>query len=180
MNLPSFVKRTSAFDRQAAGQLGALHAAGASNDTVFTVTMNEPLEELRLHPFDRLNRSGNVRPIWMIDPINKDVARWPNRFARLAEASWAKGRGVWVEKFALASRPADSLLWVEGDTPNVHWPDVPGFFSRIDFDREIGGPNGFVRVARSAGNKARFQALAAASQEETPRHASATLHGTGQ
>jgi hypothetical protein len=165
VNLPGFTGGENGWRKQAAAQVTQLRAEAAPSDAVFTVTMAEPLEELRTHPFDPLNRAGAIEANWIIEPINVDAAHWPGRFAKLAESNWAFGRSVWVERAAMEDRPRPNLLWVEGDNPKVHWRDVPVFFRGLQLDADTGGPDGFVRVAHSPANEAKLREAEAAGAE---------------
>lgn len=158
-NLRAFVSPDSGYHAQAAAQLAALRANASSSDAVFIVTMAEPLEDLSLHPFDPLNRYNPVSPHWLIDGMRADLPQWRSRFGRSVESDWEQGRAVWVEKAALADTPPDSLYWTEGDNQTVLWRDIPAFFRTLEFDRDTGGANGFLRLTRSPANQARFRAL---------------------
>jgi len=158
-NLRAFVSPDTGYHAQAAAQVAALHANASSSDAVYTVTMAEPLEDLSLHPFDPLNRAQPASPNWIIDGMRSDLSQWRSRFARLVESDWAQARAVWVEKAALADAPPGSLDWVEGDEQTIRWRDVPAFFHELEFDRAIGGADGFLRLAPSAANQARFRGL---------------------
>jgi hypothetical protein len=164
LNLHGFVASGSGYHDQAEAQLANWHANASPGDALFTVTMVEPLEELSLHPFDPLNRTGAVRPLWLLDAMHTDLPQWRSRFARLTESSWMGGHAVWVENAVLADRPADSLLWTEGDNQTVLWRDIPAFFRTLDFDRNAGPANGFLRIAHSDANQARLHALEAADR----------------
>jgi len=142
---------------EAAAQLSGLRNGAAPDDTVFTLTSMEPLDELILHPLHWLNRGNAIHLYWLIDGIRADAPWWRSRFARLAEASWAEGRGVWVERAAVGDAPTESSLWVEGDNPKVHWADLPAFFRGLEFDGDTGGPTGFLRVAAAMPNRLRLQ-----------------------
>ena len=166
MNAPSFVDAISGWHREAQAEAGEFRAAAAPNDALVALLINEPIVDLPTdHAFDRLNRAGAVRSMWALDLMDVHAERWPGRVARFVTENWAEGRGAWVEKAALADRPANRLLWVEGDNPRVHWRDVPAFFRTLEFDKDSGGRDGFLRIAHSAGNEKLFQKLAAARVE---------------
>jgi hypothetical protein len=160
-NFPSFVGASSRVHQQLVTQLTEFRGSATPGDAVISVTMAEPLEQLIQRPFDPLNRAGELHTLWAVDVMSGAAgAQWASRVARFALASWDNGEAVWVEKAALAGAPADRLLWVEGDNPNVHWRDVPSFFRTFEFDKDSGGTDGFLRLSRSAGNEARLAGLA--------------------
>lgn len=162
MNAPTFIDAFSGWRRPAQAQAGEFRAAAAPDDALIALLITEPLVDLANdHPFDSLNRAGAIRSWWALDLMDNRAQLWPDRVARFVMANWAGGHAAWVEKAALADRPADRLLWVEGDNPQVHWRGVPAFFRTLDFDKDSGSPDGFLRIAHSAGNEVLFQKLAA-------------------
>jgi hypothetical protein len=162
MNAPNFVNAFSGWRYEAQAQAGGFRAAASPDDALVALLITEPIVDLPTdHAFDRLNRPTAIRSMWALDLMNAHAEQWPGRVARFVMENWAEGHGAWVEKAALADRPADRLLWVEGDNPRVHWRDVPAFFRTLEFDKNSGGGDGFLRIAHSAGNEALFQKLAA-------------------
>jgi hypothetical protein len=161
LNLPAFAWGTGDFHNEAASQLTKLRLYAKRDAAVFTITLAEPLQQLVLHPFDDANRGGDVRAMFVIDPMSADLAHWQNRFARAVESEWAHGRAVWIERYALDDQPADTLLWTEGDNPAVHWRDIREFFRTVEFDGDTGGGDGFLRVSRSPQNEMLLRDLSA-------------------
>jgi hypothetical protein len=122
--------------------------------------MQEPLQQLSQHPFDPLSQAGAIDTFWAVNEMDSNARMWPARVSRFVLHLWSQGKAAWVEKLMLADAPGDSLLWVEGDNPQLHWKDVPAFFRRLEFDRDTGGADGFLRIARSPNNEALFRGLA--------------------
>jgi len=161
LNWPAFAERSSLLHRQVSERLKGFRANAGPDDAIITVMPTEALEDVDLLVFDPLNRPKGTRLIWAVNTMSAEAARWPVRLARSVEANWADGRDLWVEKTALGAQPADSLLWVEGDNPDLHWRDVPIFFRSLAFDRDTGGAEGFLRISRSQNNQERLAVLAA-------------------
>jgi len=160
LNWPAFAERSSALHRRVSERLKGFRANAGPDDAIITVMPTEPLEDVDLLVFDPLNRPKGTRLVWAVNPMSAEAARWPVRLARSVEENWADGRNLWVEKTALGAQPADSLLWVEGDNPDLHWRDVPIFFRSLEFDRDIGGAEGFLRISRSQNNQERLAVMA--------------------
>ncbi len=160
MNYHGLIVMYRDWHRQVIAQANGFRAIASQDDMPIVVNIQEPLEQLGQHPFDPLNRSGRLNVFWAVSEMDANARLWPVRVARYVLDLWSHGNAAWVEKLALADTPADSLLWVEGDNPQLHWRDVPAFFRRLDFDRDTGGADGFLRIARSAKNEALFRSLA--------------------
>ena len=71
--------------------------------------------------------------------------------------AWRVGGEAWLSKRFLATNPEREWGWVERDHPSVQWPDVTQFFTLLDKDSDLGGPDGFVRIAEDSKNKLRLQ-----------------------
>ena len=158
MNFSNLVQAYPRWRQQVARQVAEFHSSAAPDDAALIVTMLEPLQQLPQHPFDPLNRAGGMDISVALG--NTDVPTWQAGVAQFVLAAWAQGKAAWVEKAALADAPAERLLWVEGDSPNLHWRDVPSFFHSLAFDKETAGADGFQRISRTAGNEALLRRLA--------------------
>ena len=167
MNGPTFIGRFSQWHQVVAEQVTEFRSIAAPGDALLGVLLSEPIIDLATqHPFDSLNRPREIPSTWAVDLMNVHAAQWPTRVARFVLDNWREGRATWLEKAALADAPSDRLLWAEGDNPNVRWRDVPAFFRTLEFDRESSGADGFVRIAQSAGNEARFRGLTEGTESE--------------
>jgi len=160
MNYRGMVGMYRDWHRHVTSQAGELRASTSPGDGQILVNMQEPLQQVGQHPWDPLNRAGTINVFWAVNEMDVNARLWPARVARHVLDLWSEGRAAWVEKLAMADTPDDSLLWVEGDNPQLHWRDVPSFFRRLEFDRDTGGADGFVRIAHSANNEALFRSLA--------------------
>ena len=161
MNLSAFEPKFSGAYRNALAQLTLIRQNAAPGDILATVTMSEPLVQFpNDHPFDNSNRAGTFQTYWVIDTRAADAVRWPARFAHMALEAWDGGHNIWVEKAALAPRPMERLAWTEGDNQDVPWRNVPVFFRSLEYDIDIGGANGFLRLSGSPANRAHLRAVA--------------------
>ena len=103
-------------------------------------------------PFHPLNRDP-LRVFDIIEPSSVRVPTWRQEFATEALAAWAESGDVWLTKRALAYQPRREWAWAEGVDPRVAWKELPEFFSRLEIAADVGGEDGFVRLAPSAANQ---------------------------
>ena len=105
-------------------------------------------------PFDPAVRRTSLPVYDVVQVSNARVLTWRREFAQKALHSLDQGQAVWVSKRLLAERPEPSWGWTEGDDPNVSWKDLRPFFSRLNYSEDVGGSDGFLRLAASDENKA--------------------------
>ena len=103
-------------------------------------------------PFNPLNREP-LHLFDIIEPSSTRVPTWRQEFATQALGAWAQSGDIWVTKRVFAPRPKPSWSWAEGLQGSVPWTDFPAFFSRFEIAQEIGGEDGFVRLAPSQANR---------------------------
>ncbi len=116
-------------------------------------TNQDALEEtLNRLAFDDINRPAPFPVYDIIEPASSRILTWRQDVAARTLTVWSNGGDVWVSKRVWSSRPQASWNWVEGDNPRVSWIDLPRFFSILNTDAESGGPDGFLRLARSDAN----------------------------
>jgi hypothetical protein len=157
VNLSVFEPALSADYRQSEAQLKDLRQFARPQDAFVAMTQVEPIIEwVAGHPFDRNNRECALQMDWAVSPMEAGVSRWRNRLARRALEDWSHGWDVWVEKSAMADRPNEASLWVEGDNPAIHWRDLPAFFRGLDFDTQTRRADGFMRLAHTQANQSRL------------------------
>jgi hypothetical protein len=134
--------------------------ADGSAWTVYTLNVRDDIVAL-YDPNDRsLDSIPRVRPL--IPTLAPEIADWRGGFARTMLGTWNSGGEVWVSKRAWASRPQRQWFWVEGDDRHVHWKDIGAVLSRFKIDSEVGGRDGFNRIADTPENRAGAAALKAA------------------
>jgi hypothetical protein len=115
-------------------------------------------------PFHPLNPLGNGNPMqfyFLTEAGNVNSARWRQNFADHGRKAWQDDGDVWISKRMLAARPQADWNWVEGDDPYLRWRDISGFFTPFALDGDVGGPDGFVRIAHTPQNQQRLDAAAA-------------------
>jgi len=158
VNGPAFLTGISGWRQEAARRAAEFHTAAARGDALVGIVITEPIIDVPAELYGSLNRDGAIlHRTWAVDVINAHATQWPSRVAQFMLSNCTEGRATWVEKAGLASTPADRLVWVEGDNPQIHWGDVPAFFRTFEYDRDSGGKDGFVRIACSASNKERLR-----------------------
>jgi hypothetical protein len=84
---------------------------------------------------------------------NERVFQWRRAFADKVIDGWTTSGEVWVSVRLLSAVPRADWGWVEGDDSAIHWREIPGFFARLDFNRQIGGDDGFLRLPQSGRNR---------------------------
>jgi hypothetical protein len=84
---------------------------------------------------------------------------WRPDLAKRILAVWDKDGDVWIAKRLLAEKPQPEWNWVEGDDPELSWRDLSAFFRALDTDADVGGADGFGRVAPSSANRQRLSKI---------------------
>jgi hypothetical protein len=98
-------------------------------------------------PFDPENRENALPLYHVIDPAFKGVGEWKSASSCRIMQAWNAGGQAWLSKRLVAPRPEPDWEWVEGDVDIVHWSDLPAFFKQLDTNEDLGGPDGFLRIA---------------------------------
>jgi hypothetical protein len=159
INWPTFAGSFSPEIRRVHTQIADFRAHAQPRDVLVAVSAYEPLFEALVNPLDPIRRPGDISAHALINVSGSEATQWRSRFARLALDSWREGREVWIVKSAMADRPESRSLWVEGDNPAVHWPDVPQFLRTLEFDGQTPSADGFVKLRRSAAVLERLDGL---------------------
>ncbi len=149
INAPSFVKAFNTTARAAARRLQEFADQAAPGDLIVSLTLNDPIS----HNNPLL---ANYFPLVAIG--NASSGRWREQFATQVLLRWLHGNNVWIQKEMLLDRPPFALMWIEGDDPKVRWADIPRFLRSLQYDRDIGEHDGFLRITHSPTNQARFTA----------------------
>jgi hypothetical protein len=144
---PALVARFNGIQRTAAR--GDVAVAITSSDDLYYTA-----DACRLCP-------SSVGVYQLVDPTNASAAKWGALFARKVLTTWSDAHHVWIPKRLLGPAPLASWNWVEGDNPAVSWRHFPLFFQALDTDRSEGGPDGFVRVARTQSTERLLTQIAA-------------------
>lgn len=149
-NFVSFVDKASVDFRDAKVRLAEFRREAGPRDLLVTVTFDDPLVRLiEQHPFNPANRPNPVATYQVVAIASSDAGRWRENFAARIHTEWERDHEVWISKSLLSSRPAPYVAWVEGDSPAARWQDYCGFYAKLSYDRETGGPDGFARLARA-------------------------------
>jgi len=102
-----------------------------------------------------------------LDPVvqfgTEGVAHWQQGFATLTLQRWDSGGPVWMSRRLLAERPRPEWGWAEGDDPRVPWRTLTTFTRSLQTDQEVGGDDGFVRLADTPTNRHSLALIRAAS-----------------
>ncbi|HEY2842990.1 MAG TPA: hypothetical protein VGJ09_05040 [Bryobacteraceae bacterium] len=93
----------------------------------------------------------------LLETGNQSAPQWRDSVAENASQVWGRGGDLWIPKRLLADTPAPTWNWTEGDNPALKWSDFPAWFRRFSFDADVGGPDGFLRLAHTPENSARLR-----------------------
>ena len=116
------------------------------------------LARFPFHPLNPLNGTKAMRFYFLTEPGSANSARWARSFAGRGLQAWQEGGDIWISKRMIAARPLPEWGWVEGDDPHLHWSDISEFFTACTFDSDVGGADGFLRIARVPTNQALLEA----------------------
>ncbi len=109
-------------------------------------------------PFHPLNRKDKPQYYYVVEPGHARSAVWARDFAASASVAWRQQGDIWISKRLTAAQPLPSWGWAEADDPHLKWRDLSSFFESFAFDEEVGGIDGFLRIARSPANQMRLEA----------------------
>lgn len=133
----------------------------SNNAVVFLISWNDPLVNFnRSFPFHELNNFGNVRLNVLVTPGLDQTKTWREEFAARVLRAWGQGQEVWLSTRGFVDSPEPEWRWIDGDDRNVRWADFPSFLNELEFGERIGGPDGYVKVARTVSNQSLFNRLA--------------------
>jgi hypothetical protein len=120
----------------------------------FLISFRDPVSTyFQRLPFDPLNAPHSLSLYHVVDPFQGPYLNWKTDSSCRALRAWRVGGEAWVSKRLTAPTPDPSWEWTEGDRPGLRWTDLYNFFSRLQTDQDIGGRDGFVRVARTPSNQ---------------------------
>lgn len=129
-----------------------IQAAAHPGDLALAITNQDDL----YYVSDQCHVHANIAPALVVRNLveigGKSALAWRANLARDAAEAWDHGANLWVPKRLLSATPAPSWNWAEGDNPQLKWPSLPAFFHRLDYDADIGGPDGFLRLAHDPQN----------------------------
>jgi hypothetical protein len=145
-------------DRNAMARLEAYSQVRKPNDVLVLLDFRDPIFRFQnadpFHPFSQ----AVFRVLDAIEPGTLRGQRFRQVFAIEADSAWQHGGDVWISRRLIAERPLPDWDWVEGDTPDVGWQDLSGYYRQFATDAETGGRDGFLRIAASPENRLRARA----------------------
>jgi len=143
----------------------ALKPVVRPNSIVTLISLNDGITGFFLrfpfHPTNPMNSAEPMQFYFLTEAGNASSARWRQNFATHGLKAWQDGGDIWLSKRALAPRPLLDWDWVEGDDPYLSWPQISKFFAPFTLNGDVGGADGFVRIARVPENQQRLEAAAA-------------------
>jgi hypothetical protein len=117
-------------------------------------------------PFHPLALEGQLPVYYLTDPMEARADLWPQRAAEAILRAWENRGDVWVSRRLFADQPLPEWGWVEKDHPLLFWREVADFFQALQTDQEVGGPDGFRRLAPDEGNTRLLTAAANGPESE--------------
>jgi len=150
--------------RQTLSRALLLEGAAARNGEIWLTSLTDPLNwSDEAFPFeDRSNlRELRFEPLAQIG--TEGAAHWRQNFARSTLHTWDAGGPVWLSKRLLAERPRPEWGWTEGDSAQVSWPGLTTLARSLETDKDVGGEDGFVRLADTPANRARLAMISSHS-----------------
>lgn len=155
-------------ENPAVARLIALKPASKPANFLTLVTLDDDISIfLARFPFHPLRADG-VKFYLLTEPSVRTSATWRQSFAVKALDAWKHGGEVWISKRATADQPIPEWGWVEGDDPYLKWHDFPDFFRQLSTDSDLGGGDGFWRIAHTPSNENFLQQAAVMPPSETP------------
>lgn len=151
---------SQARQRQTSARLEELLNEAQAEDLIFVVDIQDEVYRFVNHyPFHPAVRVRDMRVIEAVG-INMEWGKhWRETFAGQVLGTWQRGGRVWVSQRALNDRPAPELEWVEGTDPHIKWSDVPAFFGQFEWERGVGGDDGFLLLAAAPRNEQALRAI---------------------
>ena len=157
-------------DNATVARMMAIKPVLRPNSMVTLVSINDGITgffgRFPFHPLNPLNSSETMQFYFLTEASNANSATWPQRFATHALEAWQNNGDVWISKRVLASRPLVDWDWVEGDDRYLRWRDISTFFAPFTFDGDVGGADGFVRIAHVPENQQRVQQAVGSSEQK--------------
>ncbi len=155
--------KTYAFDVRASGgdtaeRARLMHEHTQGKGVTMIMSFNDPLSTyFNRHPFDPANQQNALPLYHVFDFATLGKTSWRIGASCRVLRTWRDGGEAWLSKRFLATRPEPDWAWVESDHPTVRWVDTSRFFRGLDADSDVGGADGFVRIAQSEKNRAELQ-----------------------
>lgn len=135
-------------------RVGALLDERRAEDLIFVVGIQDEVYSfVNTYPFHPAVRVRDTRVTEAVGVNMEWGGHWRETFAGNVLGTWQRGGRVWVSQRALNERPAPELEWVEGADPRIKWSDVPAFFGQFEWERGVGGDDGFLLLAAAPRNE---------------------------
>ena len=149
--------RIDAEDMQLLARVAPVRARHNDQSLIGVITIQDALRSaVNRELFTPVNRPIPLRLYEIVAFGTPDLPSWRQKFAASAAAAWDQGGEVWISKRAWQSTPQPDWNWVENEDLRVSWRNIAGFFSGLQTDGDLGGPDGFLRVSSSHANRARL------------------------
>lgn len=141
-------------DAESIARLAPLRAQLRDRSLVALLTnKDEILAAANRSPLSAINLPAPLNFYDVLEPATLRILTWREEFASEVLAAWSAGGDAWVSRRLWNRRPLPAWNWAEGDDPHITWDQIPAFFASLHTDAEVGGADGFVRLARDPANQ---------------------------
>ena len=162
VNLKMYAFDIRALRNESSERARLMHQHTRGNGVAIIMSFSDPLSTyFNKRPFDPENQQNGLPLYHVFDFAALGSKSWSMGASCRALRTWRNGGEVWLSKRFLAPRPRLEWGWVEGDYPTVRWTDTRRFFSQLDADSDVGGVDGFERLAKSEKNRAVLESACA-------------------
>jgi hypothetical protein len=154
VNLKAYTFDLRSAEAESVSRAAIVHQHTQHGGVALTLSPSDPLGAyFQRRAFDPANRPNalSVYPIFNFAFLGSTP--WSQAMACRILKSWNEGGEVWLSKRLLASQPQADWIWVESDHPNTRWSDIAPFIGRLNTDADLGGADGFLRIAKNSPNE---------------------------
>ncbi len=158
VNLKTYAFDVRGLENESSERASLMHQHTRGNGVAMIMSFSDPLSTyFDRRPFDPENQQNALPLYHVFDFAALGSKSWSMGASCRALRTWHDGGEVWLSKRFLAARPHPDWGWVEGDHPTVQWTDTRRFFGRLDADSDVGGVDGFERIAKTEKNRATLE-----------------------
>jgi len=159
VNLKAFAWDLRGYTKASSERFSLVHNHTRHGGVALILSFRDPLSTyFQRSPF-RPENQVNALPLYhVIDPELLSAGTWRSGTSCRVLQAWTAGGDAWMSKRLVAPRPQPDWQWVENDRNSIRWTGLYDFFARFDIDENMGGSDGFLRMARDAKNQALLQA----------------------
>lgn len=162
VNLKRYAFDARALGNESSERARLVHQHTRGKGVAMIMSFSDPLSTyFDRRPFDPENQLNALPLYHVFDFAALGSESWSMGASCRALRAWRDGGEVWLSKRFLAARPQPDWGWVEGDHPTVQWTNTRRFFAQLHADTDVGGVDGFERIAKTEKNWAALESACA-------------------